>query len=244
MSARRRKPRPLARVRPFWLPIAFVVAALIGAFSVAATWPGFDPDRIVIEGNHRVPQSEILTRAQIVPQRSIWLQNIGAMSRRIETIPYVGRVWVRRIPPASIRIAITERQPFAVLRSPPESVIVDRFLRVLEPASGDEPQPVLMVRSGLELAPGTFVTAQEAITLRDAYDAMATRQIVPLALRLDRYGGLVVRLRSGLELLLGEGELPQKLTLVSAILSQVVHAQRHVAAIDVRASGTPVVVYR
>jgi DNA-binding transcriptional regulator YdaS (Cro superfamily) len=41
-----------------------------------------------------------------------------------------------------------------------------------------------------------------------------------------------------------QSDLAQKLTLVDAILAQVVHGQRRIAAIDVRAPGTPVVVYR
>lgn len=244
MSARRRKVSPLARIRPFWLPISLVAAIVVAALGVTATWPGFETERIVIRGNHRVSQSEILSRAHVAFPRSIWLQNAGAIARRIEAIPYVGRVWIHRVPPSSIQITITERQPFAVLRSPPESVVVDHALRVLEPATGSDPQTLFIVRSGLVLVPGAFVTAREAITLRDAYDAMAARRIAPVALRLDRFGGLVVRLHSGLELLLGEGELSQKLSLVDAILAQVVREPRRVAAIDVRAPGTPVVVYR
>ncbi len=41
-----------------------------------------------------------------------------------------------------------------------------------------------------------------------------------------------------------ESDLGQKLTLVDAILAQVVRGQRRVAAIDVRAPAAPVVVYR
>ena len=52
-------------------------------------------------------------------------------------------------------------------------------------------------------------------------------------------------MRNGLRLLLGsEKDLAQKLALVDPILSQVVGKQRRVAAIDLRAPATPVIVYR
>ncbi len=81
------------------------------------------------------------------------------------------------------------------------------------------------------------------IELRDACEAMSARRITPRALAFDRYGGLVVTLRDGLRVLFGqESDLGEKVTLVDAILAQVVHGQRRVAAIDVRAPAAPVVV--
>ncbi len=61
-----------------------------------------------------------------------------------------------------------------------------------------------------------------------------------MQLDLDRYGGLEVTLQTGPRLLLGNGsDLPKKLALASAILAQIVHGERRVAAIDVRAPATP-----
>jgi cell division protein FtsQ len=245
VTGRRRKRSAAARIRPFWMSIALlglVAAAVIG---VAATWPGFEAKDVEVVGNERVSSNEILRHADITRRRSIWLQNLGGVARRIQSIPYIAAASVHRIPPRSIRISVTERVPFAVLQSGPERVVVDRGLRVLEPASADERRPVLIVPAGLALWPGKFVTTRDAITLRDAYEAMLLRRITPSSLAFDRYGGLVVTLHDGLRVLLGqEGDLVQKLTLVEAILAQVVRAQRRITTIDVRAPSTPVVVYR
>jgi cell division protein FtsQ len=245
VTGRRRKRSAAARIRPFWMSIALlglVAAAIIG---VAATWPGFETKNVEVVGNERVSSNEILRHADITPGRSIWLQSLGGVARRIQSIPYVAAVSVHRIPPGSIRISVTERVPFAILQSGPERVTVDRGLRVLEPASADERRPVLIVPAGLALWPGKFVTTRDAITLRDAYEAMLLRRITPSSLGYDRYGGLVVTLHDGLRVLLGQdGDLVQKLTLVEAILAQVVRAQRRITTIDVRAPSTPVVVYR
>jgi hypothetical protein len=74
---------------------------------------------------------------------------------------------------------------------------------------------------------------------------MAAKRIEPLELSLDRFGGLVVTLPGGLRLLLGsEADLERKLGLAQAILAQLVHDRRRVAAIDLRAPATPVLIYR
>lgn len=242
---RRRKPSAATRVRPFWLPIGFVLLLLGGAVTFVAIYPGFDPKRVSVSGNNRVDRQEILTRAAIAPNLTIWLQNTGAIARRVAEIPYIDRVRVRRIPPAAIRIAVTERVPFAVVRSGYDAAIVDRTLRVLEPATAPSALPDFDVEPSIDLTPGTFVHSSDALALRAAYETMAGRHMTPVQLSLDRYGGLVVTMRSGVRLMLGgQDDLPEKLGLADAILSQIVTGRRRVAAVDLRAPAAPVLVYR
>lgn len=227
------------------MPIALCAGLVLIGLAVAATWPGFDPKVIAVRGNHRVSRGEILARAAIAPRVSIWLQNGDAIAKRIETVPYIATASVRRVPPATIRIVVAERAPFAVLRSDADAALVDRTLRVLEPATGDDSYPVLVVKPGLTFWPGEFVRTGAVIELRDAYEAIEARHIVPEELGYDGFGGLVVTLRGGLRLLLGgENDLGKKLTLAAAILSQVVSRERRVTAIDLRAPSAPVLVYR
>jgi cell division septal protein FtsQ len=227
------------------MPIAFFVALGVGALAFAATWPGFDPQRVAVRGNHRVATAEILARAAVAPRESIWLQNTRAMERRIAAIPYVAAATVHRMPPASVTIVVSERSPFAELRSGDSGAIVDRSLRVLTLGAPASTLPVLAIKPGLDLEPGAFVHSRDAGTLRAAYDAMSAHQIVPTELAFDRFGGIVATLPDGPRLLLGsERDLDKKLTLARAILSQVVTHRRPVAAIDLRAPATPVLVYR
>lgn len=246
MKPRRRKRSPVARVRPFWVPIAIGAAIIAGLLVIAASWPGFDAKYIIVAGNRRVSRHEILAHAAIAPHLSIWLQNTHAIGARIDAIPYVASASVRRMPPSSIRIHISERVPFAVLRSGDESAIVDHSLRVLEPAVLGSALPVLLVSPGYELVPGDYVQTSAAVELRSAYDVIAARRLFPVQLQLDRFGGLVATMRGGLRLLLGgTDDLGRKLTLADAILAQVMGGQqRRVAALDLRAPSAPVLVYR
>lgn len=227
------------------MPIGLIAALVLIVLTLAASWSGFDPAKISVSGNHRVTRDEILTRARIAPHLSIWLQNTRAIATRIEAIPYVATAGVHRVPPSSLRIVVVERVPFAVLLSESDGAIVDRNLRVLEPASENLTLPVLSMESEMQFTPGEYVRTREATDLRDAYQATVARGMDPSELAFDRFGGLVVTMRDGLRLLLGtENDLGKKLTLVDAILAQVVRGQRRVAAIDVRAPGAPVLVYR
>jgi cell division protein FtsQ len=244
-APRRKRRSAAARMRPFVMLIALGMAVAVVALTLAATWPGFDPREVLVSGNERVPKSEILARAAIAGDRSMWLQSPRSIARRIEAIPYVATASVHRLPPTVVMIVVRERVPFAVVRSGDDAAIVDRGLRVLQAASGQESLPMFALEPGLSFTPGDFVTQSDATTLRDDYDAMVAAHVVPQALALDRFGGLVATMRGGVRVLFGEpDELSRKFALVDPILAQVVHSQRRVAAIDLRAPATPVVVYR
>jgi cell division septal protein FtsQ len=243
-KSRRFKRSAAARIRPFWILIAFFgTLALIG-LAFLAMWPGFNVKNVTVAGNQRVSTDEILARAAIPTNRSIWFENTGAIADRIRAIPYIDSVSVGRIPPASLTVWVTEREPFAVLQSGETRALVDHAMRVLSPAPTDETLPVFIVPN-LALRPGMFVTEPGALALRASYTAMAGSGLSPASLTFDRYGGLVATTPSGLHVLFGErDDLGRKVRLLQAILAQVVRRQRSVAAIDLRAPGTPVVVYR
>jgi len=79
--------------------------------------------------------------------------------------------------------------------------------------------------------------------LRDDYERLTDAHVVVVTLGYDRFGDLTAGTPRGVQLLLGDDEdLTRKIALIGPILSQT--AGRRIAAIDLRAPGTPVVVYR
>lgn len=244
-KSKRVKRSAAARIRPFWIMFALAGIVSVAAGTFFTMWAGFDPSHVAVTGNRRVSSSEILRVADIPANRSIWLDNTKAIAARIRTIPYVGKASIHRLPPASLTIAVSERVPFAVLRSDGQSAVVDRELRVLSPAAGDELLPAFVLTLHGSLAPGTFVTAHGASILRDVYTTMASGGLTPAVLAFDRYGDIIADISGGPRLLLGQpDDIGRKVRLINAILAQVVHRQQSVSAIDVRAPATPVVVYR
>ena len=243
--AKRVRKSAAARVRPFWILIVLGAALVAGAIAFVVFWPGFSPHAITVTGNRRVSTAEILERAAIPAHRSIWLDNTKAIAARIRAIPYIGAVSIRRLPAASVRIAVTERTPFAVLQSAGAAAIVDRDLRVLAWDDGGSQLPVLVAGENVALNPGSFVVARDAAALRDAQELLTSQGLTPANLSAGRYGELVATMPGGLRVLLGTpDDLAQKVRLVNAIRAQVVQGRRGVSAIDVRAPAAPVVVYR
>jgi cell division protein FtsQ len=224
--------------------VIVAIAAAVGGY-YAATWPGFYPKRVTVSGNKIVSTSQILARAQIAAHENVWLQNTRAAAQRIETIPYVKTASIRRMPPAAVRITIIERRPFAVLQTAAGRALVDRDLRVLEPVEQPATVPVIVTKLAAVPADGTFVKDPDAQRLRDDYDALAQAHVAVRSLKYDKFGDLVADTRGGISLLLGDdSDLVKKTPLIDPIISQVSATGRRLAAVDLRAPKTPVVVYK
>lgn len=241
---RRNKKTAAARLKPFWFLILLVaIAASFGGY-YAATWPGFRPRSVAVSGNHVVPVDEILSRARISREQNVWLQNMGAAASRIAAIPYVRTAEIRRGLPASVRIVVTERAPYARVKYPDGSVLVDRDLRVLDVAENPSMLPAFVARGTAPKA-GTFVKDENVARLRSDYAALSAAHVIVASLQYDKFGDLVATMRNGVQLLLGNDRaLSQTAPLVGPILSQVGASGRRIAQVDLRAPKTPVVVYK
>ncbi len=244
---KRRRASATRRVRPFWLLMLLVaILAAIGAYEFA-TWPALRPHTIVVTGNSEVSRADILARARIALDQNMWLENTAAMRARIEAIPYVDRVAVVRRLPATIIVSITERVPYAVLRSDEQAVLVDKHLRVLAPYGGMTKRslPVFVAGSLPPLVPGTFVKDPGVVALRDDEAALLAAHVTPATLAHNIYGDLVATLHGGVRVLLGdEANLAKTIPLIEPILTQVARHGRPIAAIDLRALNAPVIVYK
>lgn len=241
---RRRKKSAASRVRPFWILIVLLfIGAIAGAFW-AATWPGFYPKSVDVVGNRIVPRADILAKAAIVKNENVWLQKTAPMVRRVETIPFVATAAVHRRPLAGVTIAVIERMPFAIVRSGEERVLVDHDLRVLAPSQGSEPLPLIVLKPGVDLTPGVFLQDASVKTLRDDDDELASNHVIVTALELDKFGELVVTMRNGVKIQLGDDtDLEKKIALIDPILAQTAKSGRRIARLDLRAPAAPVVVY-
>lgn len=242
---KRKRKSGAARLRPFWFLLLLLAAAAAFGGYYAATWPGFFPRSIAVRGNRIVPRAEILARARIVPDANLWLQNMRAAARRVESIPYVKDAAIHRSLPAGVRIDVTERAPYAIVKSGPSALLVDRDLRVLQSAPRGMALPIFVQKLASAPAPGAFLKDEALLRLRDDYDTLSQAHVIVTSLHYDKFGDLDAGMRSGVQLLLGDdSQLAQKTGLIGPILSQVAANGRRVAAVDLRAPKTPVVVYK
>lgn len=250
-TPKRRKKSAASKLSRFWiLALVLVVASAIGGY-FAATWSGFDPTKIAVTGNDaNVPTAQVLAAAAIDPQRNVWLQNTHAASARVEALPYVATARVHRLFPAHVTIAVTERVPWAVVGaygSTRGRVLVDADLRVLSAIADDAPatMPTIETNRPVALPVASFVHDPQVTAMRDDLDALRTAHVDVVDLHYDKYESLIVRLRDGTTVLLGDDgeDLQKKIGLIGPIRSQLAKG-RPIAAIDLRAPNTPVVRYK
>jgi cell division protein FtsQ len=245
---RRRRPSTARKLRPFWFLIASAIAVAAVALYVLAVWPALDPHSVEVFGDTVVPKAEILARAQIDPNRNMFLQNTRAMAARIEAIPYVATARVHRRLPDTMTIVVTERVPYAFIESGGIDVTVDRAMRVLQtgvPPDRADSLPVFATQSTSVPAPGAFVTDPDVNAFEAIEDQLQSAQIDARRVAYDRFGDVDVTLRNGILIQLGDRtiQLEEKIAMIEPVLAKVDRGKRKVAAIDLRAPTTPVVVY-
>lgn len=244
-AKKRRRPTPAAKLRPYWiLGVLALVAVAFGLVSLA-NWDALRPHGIEVTGNRIVSTQAVLASAQIDPKINIWLQNVSAMQERVEGIPYIDLVRVHRYLPGRVVIEVDERFPVAVLKARNGDYLVDQRLRVLEDAPADAKQPQWVMPSISVGKIGDFVEDDKLVTLRNDSDKMSDAHIDVRSFSYDRYGDLVVDLRSGVRVLFGDQtDLDKKIALVDPILQQVGKQKRPIATIDLRALTAPIVIYK
>jgi cell division septal protein FtsQ len=163
------KNRKLRQRRPFRLPSfailcsqvawalgraarpALVLGGLgLGALFVVAfaTWlrtsPRFVVQGLVLHGNARVTREEILALADLSPQANVFTTSLGAIRERVAKNPWIDRVEVTRRLPDRIAIAVTERQPSAVVVLG-GAYLVDRAGRPFKKAEIDKGEAASLV---------------------------------------------------------------------------------------------------
>lgn len=237
MSLRRRR---RSRLRQFWAVALVVLGIAIVAGYLLARWPGFSPHHVRVIGNRVVPTAEILAHADVDFSGNMWLENTGAMASRVERIPYIRTARIYRRPPATITIAVTERSPFANVRSGAQTVLVDRALRVLG-VDEDPTLPTLTLDATVSLVPAETLQLREARVLRDTLVGLRARgaDVTELAIQ---NGEVTATLQGGVRVLLGdEGSAGLAVPLVEPILTRFALLGRPVTVLDLRSPTTPVV---
>jgi cell division protein FtsQ len=227
------------RLRRTTLVLA-VVAVAVGSLAAARS-PVLDVDHVTVSGAHRTDVAAVVRAAGIERGDPMIGVAPGAAARRVERLPWVGRVQVVRAWPATVKIEVHERSPAAMIQVTDSRVaLVDDDGRVLaiEP-SGSEAEPA---DGGPVTLTGVDGRVAEGERLpRDARAALA----VALAAR-KRLPGVVASVSTELDAALVEGgtvrfgsadRIEDKLTAVETVLDQV--DTGCLETLDVRVPGSP-----
>lgn len=245
-KGRRTKKSAASHVRPFWIPILLLIAAVSVGGYYGASWAGFRAKSIFVEGNRVVARSQIVASAAIDRRENLWLQNTNAAAARVRGIPYIDDARIRRGIPATVAIVVTERKPYAVVESgTPAANLVDAQLRVLEVGSERSDLPRLKCRLVTEPKPGEFLHDECVRSLLRDFQTLAKAHVDAKSLERDRLGDVSATVVPGISVRLGDDtNLEAKATLIDPILSQTQARGKRVRALDLRAPKTPVIVFQ
>jgi cell division protein FtsQ len=239
----RLRPRAwLARFAPTRRSLAVGLGVLVlalGGYLVARETALFAVDRIEVQGaSPRVEGQVRQALASIVGAPLVGLDG-SAVLRKVDALPTIVRASYDRAFPHTLRITVVPERPAAVLRRGPDSWLVSARGRVMERLSAHAVPRLpriwistrTAVRTGEELTAAGASVAAHAAGLAGAFAAR---------LESASYTGgeLVFRLRSGLELLLGDGgDVKLKLAVAQRVLPLLPSGSTF---LDVSAPGRPV----
>jgi cell division protein FtsQ len=216
-----------------------VLAVALSGYLIARETPLFAIDRIEVHGGSS-PVARQVRQAlgSLVGTPLVGLDG-SAVLRRVDALPTVVSASYDRAFPHTLRITVVPERPAAVLRSGPDSWLVSVRGRVIERLTSQAlpRMPRIWVstrtpvRIAAELIAAGAATAAHAVGVAGRFGAR-----VASASYAD--GTLVFRLRSGLELLLGDGgDIKLKVAVAARLLAKLPSGSTF---LDVSIPGRPV----
>jgi cell division protein FtsQ len=232
----------LARVAPTRRSLALgfgLLAFALGGYLLARETPLFAIDRIEVQGgSSQVARQVQSALASLVGRPLVGLDG-SAVLARVDTLPTVVSASYDRAFPHTLRITVVPERPAAVLRRGLDSWLLSRHGRVMErlPATAVPRLPRIWistrtpVRTGAELTAAGAGTAAHAVGLAGAFGARVDSASVTNDV-------VVFHLRSGLEVLLGDGgDIKLKVAVAARVLGILPTGSTF---LDVSSPGRPV----
>jgi cell division protein FtsQ len=222
------------------LAIGFgILAFALCAYMVSRETSLFAISRIEVQGGSPGVDAQVRAALASLVGRPLVGLDGSSVLRKVDDVPTVVRARYDRDFPHTLRITVVPEHPAAVLRRGPESWLVSLRGRVMErlPSRAVPKLPRIWVsartpvRVGGQLAAGGAAVAARAVGLAGPFASRLTT-----ASYLD--GALVFRLRSGLEILLGDGgDVRLKVAVAAQALAMVPSGSTF---LDVSDPGRPV----
>jgi len=208
-----------------------VAGVVIGGHSltVAAAltaWAGLAIDEVEITGQSETSEVDVLDRLAIGPFPSLVTFDVDAARARIEALPFVDQVTIRKLYPDTLQVAVSEREPFAIWQNGSAVVLIDKSGRKLSTVIGERYTRLPMVVGiGADRRVGEFVAMIDGVPSLKPH-------IKAGVLVSNRRWNIV--LDSGIELLLPEADPADALVQVVALDDGASILSREIAAIDLR----------
>ena len=127
--------------------LVLVIIALI--WGLAALWraPIFPVRTVEVSGNHRLKTADVIAMARLAPDETLLRVNRAQVRDQLLASPWIDTVEVSRDFPGTLRIAITERAPAAVVDAGGTSLwLVSADGHWLGPRAAEDTMPLVPIR--------------------------------------------------------------------------------------------------
>jgi cell division protein FtsQ len=204
------------------LALAFaLLAGAVGAYVVARETALFGVHQIAVEGAPPGVARQVERALGETRGTSLLAVDVAAARTAVQALPWVADVSFDRAYPHTLRVTVTPERPVAVARQGPSSFLVSASGRVVARVDkGVRPELArIWVRSDVKLEPGLPV-AGDSLAAVEAVSPLAgsgfPERVTSVTVGEE---AITLRLRSGLELRLGEPvDLDLKLAVAAAAL--------------------------
>jgi cell division protein FtsQ len=190
-------------------------------------------------GHQTLSQPDLLYLLAIPPEATLFQLDLARMGARLGRHPYVQAVTLRRQFPDTLIVTVQEREPYLVVQSEEQRVLLDTEGVVLGPVSPqDLGFPRLRLREPRALAAGMRLHQEE---VQRALECVRDYQASPMhgttrlvALTVEPSGAVVLEVEAyPFTLRLGEGKLDAQLRRLPPVLQYVTRQRLAVRSIDV-----------
>lgn len=201
-------------------------AVLMERSHMLAAEGGFGFQRVILEGAENTDDDEVVRALAMNGRTAIIGYDTAAAQARIEQLPWVKHAEVMRLLPATMHVVIEERTPFAVWQVAGKTQLIDGEGRVIDAVAREAfPALPLIVGKGADVsAKGLLRILAERPFIRN--------QVVAAVRVADRRWTL--KLKSGIDVLLPDGDVAAALETFSGPETQAALSTRPVTAVDLR----------
>ncbi len=194
--------------------------------SAFTAWSGLAIDEVEISGQSETSEIDVLEAMAMGEYPSIVTFDAITARERVEKLPWVKRVTIRKLYPDTLQVAISERQPFAIWQHDGAVVLITKDGKVISDHVDARYKNLPMV-----VGVDADKRADEFVTLLEEFPTFAPRVTAGVLVSGRRWN---VVLRNGVEIMLPE-EDPAS-ALIQAVALDDGHGilSREIAAVDLR----------
>ena len=184
----------------------------------------FSARHVSVEGTFHTPLSEVLSASGLGRHPPLLDVDPGAVSARLEALPWISRASVERRWPDSVAVIVTERAAVASLEQDGTFVVLDRTGRVLalSPRAPAGTVPIVLSRPVAIGPPGSTVGRRVTGGLAVAAGIPPPLEEKVQAVEVGAGGGIALELQGSTRALFGPAtELNEKFEALTTVLDEV-----------------------